>query len=127
MIDHENVGKKKLNVDLKELVFEMEMGNNMERSGYLDTDTGEIIDMPDDIIRAVEDGKTESALVAWDEELAEIADKILCDEKNRFLPIPRREFREGYELMAAFTETVTNSDLRKTCCCFGRQGRVPAV
>jgi len=104
---------KKLKVDLSELVFEMERGDNMERSGYLDTDTGEIIDMPADIIRAVENGETESALVEWDEELAEIADKILCDEKNRFLLIPRRESREGYELMTAFAKTVKSKVLRE--------------
>lgn len=46
--------RKKLKVDLNELVFAMEMGDNMERSGYFDTVTGAIIDMPDDIIRAVE-------------------------------------------------------------------------
>ncbi len=105
--------RKKLKVDLSELVFEMEMGDNMERSGYLDTESGEIIDMPDDIMRAVEDGETESALVEWDEELAEIADKILSDEKSRFLQIPRCESREGYEIMVSFAGTVTNSGLQE--------------
>ena len=111
---NENEGnRKKLKVDLSELVFEMEMGDNMERSGYLDTETGEIIDMPVDIMRAVEDGETESALVEWDEELAETADKILSDEKNRFLPIPRRESREGYAIMVSFTETVAGKGLKE--------------
>lgn len=105
--------KKKLKVDLNELVFAMEMGDNMERSGYLDTETGEVIDMPDDIMRAVEDGETESALVDWDEELAETADKILSDEKNRFLLIPKSESREGYDLMVDFAETVKDKGLRE--------------
>lgn len=105
--------KKKLKVDLNELVFAMEMGDNLERSGYLDAETGEIIDMPDEIMRAVEDGKTKSALVEWDEELAETADKILSDEKNRFLLIPMRESREGYEVMIAFAGTVEDRQLRK--------------
>ena len=47
---------KKLKVDLKELVFEMEMGDNMALTGYLDTETGAIISMPDSVMRAVEDG-----------------------------------------------------------------------
>jgi hypothetical protein len=105
--------RKKLKVDLSELVFEMELGDNMERSGYLDTETGEIIDMPDDIMRAMEDGETESALVEWDEELADVAEKILSDEKNRFLPISRRESREGYEIMAAFADTVAGKGLKE--------------
>lgn len=108
-----NPGRKKLKVDLSEFVFEMELGDNMERSGYLDTETGEIIDMPDDIMRAVEDGKNESASVEWDEELAETADKILSDEKSRFLPIPKRESHEGYEIMVSFAETVTNKGLKE--------------
>ncbi len=105
--------RKKLKVDLSELIFAMEMGDNMERSGYLDADTGEIIDMPDDIMRAVEDGETGSVLVDWDEELAETADKILSDEKNRFLLIPRREPSEGYEIMVSFTGTVAGKGLKE--------------
>jgi len=111
--DDQNPGRKKLKVDLSELVFEMEMGDNMERSGYLDTETGEIIDMPDDIMRTVEDGETGSVLVDWDEELAETADKILSDEKRRFLLIRRRESREGYEMMVSFTGTVAGKGLKE--------------
>lgn len=105
--------RKKLKVDLSELVFEMEMGDKMERSGYLDTETGEIIDMPDEIMRGVEDGETDSVLVEWDEELAETADQILSDDKNRFLLIPKRESREGYEIMVSFTGTVDDRRLRE--------------
>ncbi|MDH4164421.1 MAG: UPF0158 family protein [Nitrospirota bacterium] len=91
----------------------MELGDNMERSGYLDTETGEVIDMPDDIMRAVEDGETESALVEWDEELEATADRILSDDQNRYLPILKRESREGYEIMVSFTGTVTNTSLKE--------------
>ncbi|MHB8844404.1 MAG: UPF0158 family protein [Nitrospirota bacterium] len=112
MNEHEGK-RKKLTVDLSELVFEMELGDSMERRGYLDTETGEIIDMPDDIMRAVEDGETGSVLVDWDEELAETAEKILGDEKNRFLPIPKRESREGYEVMVSFSGTVEDRQLRE--------------
>jgi hypothetical protein len=105
---------KKLKVDLKELVSEMEMGDNLELSGYLDTETGEIISMPDNVMRAVEDGDEAIAdLADWEEDIAETAEKILSDEKNRFLLIPKRESREGYELMAAFAETVTSKGLRE--------------
>ncbi|MEK6742169.1 MAG: UPF0158 family protein [Nitrospirota bacterium] len=111
--DAGNRGRKKLKVDLSELVFAMELGETMERSGYLDTETGAIIDMPDDIIRAVEDGETESALVDWDDELAEKADAILSDEKYRFLLIPKRDSREAYDLMADFAESVKDKGLRE--------------
>ena len=106
--------RKKLKVDLSELIFEMEMGENMELAGYLDTETGEIISMPDSVMRAVEDSdEAAEALPDWEQDLVETAENILGDEKNRFLPIPRCESREGYELMAAFTETVTSKVLRE--------------
>jgi len=104
--------RKKLKVDLSELIFAMEVGDNMERSGYLDMETGDVIDMPDDIMHGVEEGRTESLVVDWDEELTEIAEKILSDERHRFLPIPRRESREGYEMMVACTDTVKSKSLR---------------
>lgn len=115
MTDQEhNKSRKKLKVDLSELVHEMELGDNLELTGYLDTETGEILSMPDNVMRAVEDSdEAAEALPDWEQELVEIAENILGDEKNRFLLIPRRESREGYELMAAFAETVTNSDLRE--------------
>jgi hypothetical protein len=68
--------------------------------------------MPDDIMRGVEDGNTDSVLVDWDEELAAIAEKILS-EKNRFLLLPKRESREGYGIMVSFAGTVTNKELKE--------------
>jgi hypothetical protein len=105
---------KKLKVDLKELVSEMEMGDNLELTGYLDTETGEIISMPDNVMRAVEDSdEAAEALPDWEQGLVKTAEYILGDEKERFLLIPRRESREGHELMAAFAETVTSKGLRE--------------
>lgn len=105
---------KKLKIDLKELVSEMEMGDNLELTGYLDTETGEIISMPDNVMRAVEDSaEAIGELADWEQELVKTAEYILGDEKNRFLLIPKRESREGYELMATFAETVTSKGLRE--------------
>jgi hypothetical protein len=104
---------KKLKVDLKELVSEMEMGENMELTGYLDTETGEIISMPDEVMRAVEDSdEAAESLPEWEQELAEIAENILGDEKNRFLLIPKRESREGFEIMVAFAGSIKKKGLR---------------
>ena len=105
---------KKLKVDLKELVSEMEMGENLELSGYLDTETGEIISMPDNVMRAVENSDEAIAdLADWEEDIAETAEKILSDEKDRFLLISKRESREGYEIMVAFTASVRRKGLRE--------------
>jgi hypothetical protein len=105
---------KKLKVDLKELVSEMEMGEQMELTGYLDTETGEILSMPDSVMRAVEDSdEAAEALPDWEQELVETAESILGDEKNRFRLIPKSESREGYEIMVAFTESMRGKGLRE--------------
>ncbi len=105
---------KKLKVDLKELVSEMEMGENMELTGYLDVETGEIISMPDSVMAAVEEGdEAVEDLAEWEQDLVETAEKILSDEKNRFRLIPKRESREGYEIMVAFAETIKGKGLRE--------------
>jgi hypothetical protein len=104
---------KKLKVDLGELVHELELGENLELSGYLDTETGEIISMPDDVMRAAEDSDAAAeGLPDWEQELVETAESILGDEKNRYLLIPKRESREGYEIMVAFAESVRGTGLR---------------
>jgi len=104
---------KRLKVDLNELVSEMEMGENIELAGYLDTETGEIISMPDEVMRSVEDGEEKiERLPDWEQELVETAENILGDEKNRFLLIPKSESREGYETMAAFANSVRGKGLR---------------
>src|SRR4030067_3338578 len=89
-IGSEGHSMKKLKVDRKELVSEMEMGDNLELAGYLDTETGEIISMPDNVMRAVEDSdEAAEARPDWEQGLVESAGSILGDEKNRFLLIPK--------------------------------------
>lgn len=105
---------KKLKVNLNELVSEMEMGEHVELSGYLDTETGEIISMPDSVMSAAEEGEEGiDALTDWEKDLAETAGKILNDEKGRYLLIPKRESREGWEIMSSFTGTVKQKTLRE--------------
>ncbi len=114
MTNSEGKRRKKLKIDLSELVHEMDLGDNLELTGYLDTETGEIISMPDNVMRAVEDSdEATEALPDWEQELAETANTILSDEKNRFLPIPKRESREGYEVMVAFVGAVEDEQLKE--------------
>lgn len=112
--DNSNEHRKKLKVNIPELASEMDMGDNLELTAYLDTKTGEIISLPDNVMRGIEDSDDAvKGLPDWEQELVETAGNILADEKNRFLMIPRRESREGYELMAAFAETVIRKGLRE--------------
>jgi FPC/CPF motif-containing protein YcgG len=70
--------------------------------------------MPDNVMRAVENSDEAIAdLADWEEDIAETAEKILSDEKDRFLLIPKRESREGYEIMVAFTASVRRKGLRE--------------
>ena len=106
--------RKKLKVNIPELASEMDLGNNPELTAYLDTETGEIISMPDNVMRAAEQGGDAVAdLADWEQELLQAAESIFGDDKNRFLEIPRRESYEGYNLMVAFAETVRSKGLRE--------------
>ena len=106
--------RKKLKVNIPELSSEMDLGNNLELTAYLDTETGEIISMPDNVMRVAEEGGEAVAdLADWEQELLKTAESIFGDDKNRFLEIPRRESYEGYNLMVAFAETVRSKRLRE--------------
>lgn len=106
--------RKKLKVELGELAYEMDLGDQFELTAYLDTETGEVISMPDNVMRVVEDGgEAVENLLDWEQDLAGTAEQIFADEKNRFIEIPRCESREGYELMVAFAETVKSKGIRE--------------
>ena len=104
--------RKKLKIDLAELTYEMDQGNNSELSAYLDTKTGEIISIPGDVLETMEDEEEDTEdLPKWERELIETAKEVFDDDKGRFLAIPRRESHEGYGLMASFATTVNNKQL----------------
>ncbi|MEK6776642.1 MAG: UPF0158 family protein [bacterium] len=106
--------RKKLKVNIQELVSEMDLGDNLELTAYLDTETGEIISMPDNVMRAAEEGgETVADLADWEKELIQTAESIFGDDKNRFLEIPHRQSYEGYNLMVAFAETVHSKGIRE--------------
>lgn len=105
---------RKLKVNISELVSEMDLGDNYELTAYLDTETGEIISMPDNVMWAAEEGGEAVAdLADWEKELLRTAESIFGDNENRFLEIPHRQSYEGYNLMVAFAETVHSKGLRE--------------
>ncbi len=81
--------RKKLKVDLTELVSEMEMGDNLELSGYLDTETGEIISMPDNVMRAVEDSDEASLRYRrlWQDNYFPLCSYRTSGYRSNFFPI----------------------------------------
>lgn len=105
--------RRKLKVDVPELASMMDLRDDLELTAYLDRSTGEIISVPDSALRAAEDsGEAVETLPDWEQELVEVAESILSDEQNRYLMIPRRESREGYEVMVLFAGTVEEQQLR---------------
>lgn len=106
---------KKLKIDLEEIIFIMEMSDDFGSVRLLDTETGEIVDIPNEVMAAVEsDDKDEIAdLPDWGKELVETAKSVLSDDVGRYVDIPRKPSYESYNLMVEFKESVKNKRLRE--------------
>jgi hypothetical protein len=105
---------KKLKVDLDEIAFVMEKQDDFESAVLFDTETGEVINIPDEVMSAAESGDEEEIadLPEWEQELMETARAVLSDEEGRFQDIPRRSSSEGYDLMVEFMGSMRNAKLR---------------
>jgi hypothetical protein len=105
---------KKLKVDLDEIAFVMEKQDDMGNSEHFDTETGEVLNIPDEVMDAAESGDEEeiASFPDWEQDLIETAKLILADERGRFLDIPCRSSSDGYDLMAEFVESVGNEKFR---------------
>lgn len=76
---------KKLKVDLDDIAFAMEMNDDFGGSEtFFDAETGKIVSIPNELVRAVEDGDKEAleSLPEWEKELIETAENVLSDEKG---------------------------------------------
>ena len=110
------MAKKTLNVDIEELVDAMEQPEEFESAWYLDKQTGKLVIVSDDIMRALEDGDEDevaSDLPDWQEEEFELGKQILNDVEDRFEEVPRFEARESYALMERFVAQVADPNLRE--------------
>lgn len=78
---------KKLKIDL-ELLYQSFMFENEDLcKEYLDTDTGDIINIPEEIVRVTAGEADEEALDDWHKELLEEAYAVAADEKGRYILI----------------------------------------
>jgi hypothetical protein len=89
---------KKLKVDLDDLAFVMEKQDDLGSAELFDTETGEVLNIPDEVMDAAESGDEAeiSRMPEWERELIAIAKSVLADEEGRFQDIPRRSSGEGY-------------------------------
>jgi Uncharacterised protein family (UPF0158) len=106
---------KKLKVDINELAFTMEISDEFDNAIFFDTETGEIVSIPNELMSAVESDDEEALqdLPDWEKDLIEIAENIVRDESGRYVDIPRKPSYEAYDLMVEFARSVTNSNLKE--------------
>jgi hypothetical protein len=106
---------KKLKVDIDEIAFIMETSDEFNSATLFDTETGEIISIPNELMSAVESDDEEALqdLPDWERDLIGTAESIVNDESGRFVDIPRKPSYEAYDLMVEFASSVTNKYLRE--------------
>jgi biotin synthase-related radical SAM superfamily protein len=106
---------KKLKVDINEIAFTMETSDEFESITLFDTETGEIVSIPNELMSAVESNDEEEMqdLPDWEKDLIEIAENICNDEGGRYVDIPRKPSYEAYNLMVEFASSVTNKNLKE--------------
>ena len=104
---------KKLKLDLELLVQSFSFNEDDLGKEYLDTYTGEIINVPSELKNVVEGKRAESDLDDWQKELLRDAYAIEKDEENRYIIVPNIEDSYFYDVMLNFSnEKVCSEDLR---------------
>lgn len=106
---------KKLRVDLDEIALIMEIFDDFDSIRLFDTETGEIVDIPSEVMSAVESGDEDEIddLPEWEKDFIGTAESVLSDETGRYVEIPRKPSYESYNLMLEFTGSVKGSRLRE--------------
>ena len=103
---------KKLKADLEEIAMFMDNQDRYDQNYYLDTETGETVTTPEELMRSLKDGESLEDLPAWELELVDVAREILA-ESPRYVEIPMRPSYEGYDLMIEFAEGVKDPKLQR--------------
>lgn len=102
---------RKLKVDLGELAGCMQDVERLYSNYYLDLEAGEILAIPDEVLRAVENGETDG-LSEWERDLVDAAGKI-GETSGRFREVPEIPSYEVYNLMVRFAKGVEDEALRE--------------
>jgi hypothetical protein len=119
-----------VNIDFDEIQKAMEDTERDAFDYFLDTETGEIIILSEDIINKAQEILAESydddigdyedveveevpVIPEWMEDEIELALDIFIYDKERYARIPERTPRYGYETMKAFAEMLEDGVLRE--------------
>lgn len=98
---------KRLKVDAEDIAMCMEHQRD-ETDFYLDTETGETVAIPGEVVRALEEDELDEDLPAWERDLIPQAKEIL-QGSPRYVEIPVRNSHEAYNIMTEFANQVTDS------------------
>ncbi len=95
-------------MDLEDISIIMDT-DRYEQEAYLDTKTGQVIDIPIELDEDnVYDDNYISGLPKWEQELVEDIKAIYEDEEERYMIIPERRKSDAYELMIRFVKRLEN-------------------
>jgi len=99
---------KKLKVDLEMIANAMDDVARVDMEYYLDKETGEVIFIPEEVSRYVEeeDKNLREELPDWQKEGVKLAQEILLKKPDRYIYIPEGLPYNGYDLMVEFAEKV---------------------
>jgi len=109
---------KKLKVDLEMIANAMEDVARVDMEYYLDKETGEVIFIPEEVSRYVEEEEEEDEnlrkeLPDWQKKVVKLAQEILLNKSDRYIYIPEGPPCNGYDLMVEFAEKVEDELLRE--------------
>ena len=104
---------EKLNIDLELLVQSFAFDDDELGIEYLDKKTGDIMNIPRELIRVLNGELNEEDLADWHKELLEDAYAIKGSEGTRYIQVPNLENSYLFSVMSDFTkEKVTSKDIK---------------
>lgn len=103
---------KKLKIDLSMVEDAMEDVDRGYAEYYLNTETGQVIMITDEIARYAEK-ELKDNLPEWMLDAIKIAKEVLVENPGSYIEIPSKPTYESYNLMVEFAESVPDEQLRE--------------
>ncbi|BBH19246.1 hypothetical protein Back11_05910 [Paenibacillus baekrokdamisoli] len=104
--------KKKVAVKLEDLINEIDMQMD-ETFTYINTQTGEVITLTSEEIRAAEDEEPLNKYPDWQRENIEKAIEIIEDENEAYLDFTLRNEYHEYEIIEEFIGTLSEVEVQE--------------
>jgi DNA polymerase III alpha subunit (gram-positive type) len=99
-------------VKLENIIDGLEFQSD-ESASYLNRQTGEVVGITDDQIRAAEDDEPIEDFPEWEQELIQVAKEIV-QETGKYIPLPTRFDTDEYDMMERFCLSLDDAELRET-------------